>query len=99
MRLSPALELQRPGPTPFREVGSIAPEWTLVRKEMRQKSSLVLHQGYKVNNLEGKTTKTAVVRRLTQFHSLVQTLANAKKPLQASPKRLGLDHKPSSSLA
>ena len=34
---------QRPGPTPFREVIAIAPEWTWIRKEMRDKSVVVLH--------------------------------------------------------
>ena len=39
--------LQRPGPTPFREVVAIAPEWTRIRKEMRQKNTFVLHSNYK----------------------------------------------------
>ena len=49
---------QRPGPTPFREVVSIAPECTLIRKEMRHKSAILLHiddkqgRSWKENNID-----------------------------------------------
>ncbi len=37
MLLAQFFDSQKPGPTPFREVASIAPEWPLIRKEMPQK--------------------------------------------------------------
>jgi hypothetical protein len=37
--LTQLLTPQRPGPTPFREVASIAPEWLLIRKGMPEKGT------------------------------------------------------------